>query len=133
MNLGVKGDLKQEIFNEVNENVRALERLFPSVVKDGQVDFEALKEELGQFEEVGPEKYGLTWSGKQNAKKLAQQDIVGKTLKYIPEDILEKAKRFINAIQGNSLITVSLMILVSLLILEISAIVSQKIYINKEA
>lgn len=86
MNLGVKGDLKQEIFNEVNENVRALERLFPSVVKDGQVDFEALKEELGQFEEVGPEKYGLTWSGKQNAKKLAQQDIVGKTLKYIPED-----------------------------------------------
>ena len=86
MNLGVKGDLKQEIFNEVNENVRALERLFPSAVKDGQVDFEALKEELGQFEEVGPEKYGLTWSGKQNAKKLAQQDIIGKTLKYIPED-----------------------------------------------
>ncbi|WP_294354951.1 site-specific DNA-methyltransferase [uncultured Clostridium sp.] len=86
MNLGVKGDLKQEIFNEVNENVRALERLFPSVVKDGQVDFEALKEKLGQFEEVGAEKYVLTWSGKQNAKKIAQQDIVGKTLKYIPED-----------------------------------------------
>ena len=86
MSLGVKGDLKQEIFNEVNENVRALERLFPSAVKDGQVDFEALKEELGQFEEVGPEKYGLTWSGKQNAKKIAQEDIVGKTLKYIPED-----------------------------------------------
>ena len=84
--MGVKGDLKQEIFNEVNENVRALERLFPSVVKDGQVDFEALKEELGQFEEVGAEKYVLTWSGKQNAKKIAQQDIVGKTLKYIPED-----------------------------------------------
>lgn len=84
--MGVKGDLKQEIFNEVNENVRALERLFPSAVKDGQVDFEALKEELGEFEEVGPEKYGLTWSGKQNSKKLAQEDIVGKTLKYIPED-----------------------------------------------
>ena len=86
MSLGVKGDLKQEIFNEVNENVRALERLFPSAVKDGQVDFEALKEELGNFEEVGPEKYELTWSGKQNAKKIAQQDIVGKTLKYIPKD-----------------------------------------------
>ena len=60
--------------------------IFPSVVKDGQVDFEALKEELGQFEEVGAEKYVLTWSGKQNAKKIAQQDIVDKTLKYIPED-----------------------------------------------
>ncbi|MBU5322068.1 site-specific DNA-methyltransferase [Sarcina ventriculi] len=84
--LGVKKDLKQEIFNSVNENVKALENLFPSVVKDGQVDFEALKEELGQFEEVDKEKYELTWSGKQNAKKQAQQDILGKTLKYIPED-----------------------------------------------
>lgn len=86
MGIGIKGDLKEEIFNKVNENIKALERLFPSVVKDGQVDFQALKEELGQFEEVGPEKYTLTWSGKQNAKKIAQQDIVGKTLKYIPED-----------------------------------------------
>lgn len=86
MVMGAKGDLKEEIFNVVNENVKALERLFPSAVKDGQVDFQALKEELGQFEEVGPEKYGLTWSGKQNAKKIAQQDISGKTLKYIPED-----------------------------------------------
>ncbi len=84
--LGVKKDLKQEIFNSVNENVKALESLFPSAVKDGQVDFKALKEELGQFEEVEKEKYELTWSGKQNAKKQAQQDILGKTLKYIPED-----------------------------------------------
>ena len=52
MNLGVKGDLKQEIFNEVNENVRALERLFPSVVKDGQVDFEALKEEFSDITSI---------------------------------------------------------------------------------
>ncbi len=58
--LGVKKDLKQEIFNSVNENVKALESLFPSAVKDGQVDFKALKEELGQFEEVEKEKYELT-------------------------------------------------------------------------
>lgn len=85
-NYTVKGDLKGEIFNEINEKVQALEKLFPSVVKDGQVDFQALREELGNFEEVGPEKYGLTWSGKQNAKKIVQQDIVGKTLKYVLED-----------------------------------------------
>ena len=85
-NTAYKGILKQEIFNEINENVKALERLFPSAVKDGQVDFQALKEELGQFEEVGTERYGLNWSGKQNAKKIAQQDIIGKTLKYIPEE-----------------------------------------------
>ncbi len=88
VNVAERNDLKlkQEIFNSVNENVKALESLFPSAVKDGQVDFKALKEELGQFEEVEKEKYELTWSRKQNAKKQAQQDILGKTLKYIPED-----------------------------------------------
>jgi len=77
---------KQETFNSVNENIKALASLFPSAVKDGQVDFEALKEELGQFEEVEKEKYELMWSGKQNAKKQAQQEVLGKTLKYVPED-----------------------------------------------
>lgn len=78
--------VNKQIFGDVNDKVRALESIFPSAVKDGQVDFNALKEELGEFYEVGPEKYELTWSGKQNAKKIAQQDIVGKTLKYIPEE-----------------------------------------------
>lgn len=86
MRTGTKGDFKETIFDEVNENIRALETLFPSGIKDGQVDFEALKEALGEFEEVGPEKYELTWSGKKNAKKVSQEDIIAKTLKYIPED-----------------------------------------------
>ena len=86
MRTGTKGDFKETIFDEVNENIRALETLFPSAIKDGQVDFEALKEALGEFEEVGPEKYELTWSGKKNAKKVSQEDIIAKTLKYIPED-----------------------------------------------
>lgn len=83
---GFKGDLKQGIFNAKNENLKALEALFPSAVKDGQLDVEALREELGQFEEVGAEKYGLTWSGKQNAKKIALEDSIGRTLKFVPEE-----------------------------------------------
>ena len=78
--------VQQGYFDTANENFRALAKLFPSVVKDGEIDFEALKEELGQFTEVGKEKYELTWAGKQNAKRLVQQDAVGRTLKYIPED-----------------------------------------------
>lgn len=70
----------------VGDNVKKLAQLFPSAVKDGEVDFDALKEELGQFTEVGSEKYELTWAGKKNAKKIAQEDIVGRTLKFIPED-----------------------------------------------
>ena len=78
--------VNQNVNNIVNEQVRKLAQLFPSVVKDGEVDFEALREELGQFNEVNNEKYELTWAGKKNAKKIAQEDIVGRTLKFIPED-----------------------------------------------
>ncbi len=78
--------VNQNINNIVNDQVRKLESIFPSAVKDGEVDFEALREELGQFNEVNNEKYELTWAGKKNAKKIAQEDVIGKTLKFIPED-----------------------------------------------
>ena len=65
----------QQINDIVGDNVKKLAQLFPSAVKDGEVDFEALKEELGQYEEVGSEKYELTWAGKKNAKMQILQRI----------------------------------------------------------
>ena len=59
----------QQINDIVGDNVKKLAQLFPSAVKDGAVDFEALKEELGQFEEVGSEKYELTWAGSGDPKE----------------------------------------------------------------
>ncbi len=82
----MENKVPQQINDVIGDNVKKLAQLFPSVVKDGEVDFDALKEELGQFEEVGSEKYELTWAGKKNAKKIAQEDIVGRTLKFVPED-----------------------------------------------
>lgn len=76
----------QNINNIVNEQVRKLESIFPSVVKDGEVDFDALKEELGQFQKVENEKYEITWAGKKNAKKLAQENVVGRTLNFYAEE-----------------------------------------------
>ncbi len=81
--------IQQEIFNPINENVKKLAQLFPSVVKDGQVDFEALKSELGEFQTVSDklsEQYGLGWAGKEEAKNIAKIDIVGRTLKIIPNE-----------------------------------------------
>lgn len=78
--------LNEQISDPVNDNVKALANLFPSAVKDGEVDFEALKEELGKFSKVGKEKYELTWAGKQASKKKAQEPVLGRTLKYVPED-----------------------------------------------
>ena len=78
--------IKKEINNVVNDNLKALEQLFPSAIKDGQLDIKALKEELGDFEEVGIERYELNWVGKQNAKKVVQQGIGNKTLKFVEKD-----------------------------------------------
>ena len=78
--------IKKEINDIVNDNLKALEQLFPSAVKDGQLDIKALKEELGDFEEVGNERYELNWAGKQNAKKMVQQGIGNKTLKFVEKD-----------------------------------------------
>jgi len=82
----MENKVSQEIFNPVQENIKRLAELFPAVLKDGQLDFEALKQELGHFEEAGKEKYELTWPGKTLAKQIANMDIAGKTLKYVPED-----------------------------------------------
>jgi adenine-specific DNA-methyltransferase len=81
--------IQKGIFDSINENVKLLAKTFPSAVKDGQVDFEALKAELGQFETVNDklsERYELGWAGKEDAKRLAITDVVGRTLKYVPED-----------------------------------------------
>lgn len=83
--MGEYKNVPKEINDVVSDNIKKLAQLFPSAVKDGQLDVNALKEELGTFEEVGKEKYEFTWSGKQNAKKIAQQDVFGKTLKFCPE------------------------------------------------
>jgi adenine-specific DNA-methyltransferase len=63
--------ISSAVSNPASENLQRLATLFPSIMKDGQVDFEALKAELGTFEEVGKEPYELTWAGKQGAKKTA--------------------------------------------------------------
>ena len=41
--------VSQQINDIVGDNVKKIAQLFPSAVKDGEVDFEALKEELGEF------------------------------------------------------------------------------------
>ena len=74
------------VSDQASDNLRKLTALFPSIMKDGEVDLEALKDELGIFEEVEKESYELTWAGKQRAKKIAAEPVFGRTLKYVPEE-----------------------------------------------
>ena len=72
---------------EVEENILKLKQLFPSVVKDGQLDVEALKNELGVYEESDVyERYQFTWKGKQEARQEAQKYPEARTLKLCEED-----------------------------------------------
>lgn len=74
-----------DLSHPISENLQKLAVLFPAVVKDGELDIEALREELGQFQEIQPgdEKYELNWVGKQAAKKKAFEPLLGKTLKLL--------------------------------------------------
>ena len=72
--------VEKQLGNLVNDNVKKLESIFPSVVKDGEVDFETLRELLGDFKEVDKEKYEMNWVGKKEAKRIALSPLSGKTL-----------------------------------------------------
>ena len=52
----------------VSNNIEKIEKLFPNVVKEGKIDFEALKLELSNnIMNNKKEKYQLTWAGKNDA------------------------------------------------------------------
>ena len=78
--------ISPEVVKPYEENLKKLAALFPSVIKDGEVDFDALRAELGNPEEVKKEGYGLVWAGKHDAQNAAGEALTGRTLKYIAED-----------------------------------------------
>ena len=95
--------VSQQINDIVGDNVKMLASLFPSAVKDGEVDFDALREELGQFQEVSTEKYEFTWAGKKKAKQLAQSDIVGRSLKIKTDECINESTTQNLYIEGDNL------------------------------
>lgn len=69
----------------VAENVAALKALFPAIVTDGKVDFDVLRQLLGDAVEEGQERYGLNWKGKARARAFALTPSLG-TLRPAKED-----------------------------------------------
>ena len=47
----------------LQENVEKLQALFPEAFTEGKVDFDALKETLGEYVEDKEERYSFTWHG----------------------------------------------------------------------
>ena len=61
----------------VSENISKLREIFPSVIADGQIDFEMLKSILGEDIDDAHEKYAFTWPGKTQAIRESQKQSTG--------------------------------------------------------
>jgi adenine-specific DNA-methyltransferase len=61
----------------VRQSIDALLGLFPDAEVDGRVDFDVLRELLGDAVDEREEKYGLNWSGKRQARRLALASSTG--------------------------------------------------------
>jgi len=67
------------------KNVEQLRELFPEVFAEGRIDFDTLRQILGDHVDDRPERYGLSWAGKSLARQIAQQPSSG-TLLPVPEE-----------------------------------------------
>jgi adenine-specific DNA-methyltransferase len=69
----------------VQELIDVIRPIVPEVFTEGKVDFEALRETLGEYVDDRPERYSFTWNGKSMARRIAQTPSMG-TLRPCPEE-----------------------------------------------
>ena len=72
----------------IGDNVKRLATLFPDAMVEGKVDFDVLKQLLGDTIDGENEKYGLTWHGKRRARQLALTPSTG-TLRPCPDESVD--------------------------------------------
>ena len=72
----------------VADNISKLKELFPEVFTEDKVDFDALKEMLGNYIDGREERYSFTWNGKSKARMLAQTPSTG-TLRPCKEESVD--------------------------------------------
>ncbi|MDE2986419.1 MAG: site-specific DNA-methyltransferase [Gemmatimonadota bacterium] len=72
----------------VAENLQRLQVLFPEAVAEGQVDFDVLRQLLGDVVAAPDEMYGLNWHGKRRARHLALTPSTG-TLRPCSEESVD--------------------------------------------
>nr|WP_198555355.1 site-specific DNA-methyltransferase [Kangiella profundi] len=72
----------------VTDNINKLKELFPEAITEGKVDFDVLKEVLGEYVDDREERYSFTWNGKSKARRLAQIPSTG-TLRPCKEESVD--------------------------------------------
>ena len=77
--------LKLENLDILKNNIAQLKEIFPQVFSEGKIDFQRLKELLGENVDITKERYSLNWNGKSRARQLAQEISTG-TLRPVKEE-----------------------------------------------
>lgn len=72
----------------VDENLKALKHIFPEAFSEDGIDFEMLRQLLGDEVAEGEEKYGLNWFGKKKARQIALSPSTA-TLRPNPEESVD--------------------------------------------
>lgn len=63
--------------NIATENIEKLKQIFPDIFEEGKIDFDKLKQDLGNYIDEDNDRYNFTWHGKGQALRLAQTPSTG--------------------------------------------------------
>ena len=69
--------LNGESMDITAENIKAMEQFFPEAFEEGKIDFDVLRQLLGDFVDDAQEKYSFKWNGKGKALRLSQTPSMG--------------------------------------------------------
>lgn len=71
-----------------SERLEVLRSLIPEAFTEGKIDFDRLRQALGDSVDEGRERYGMSWAGKANAIRAIQTPSVG-TLRPDPDESVD--------------------------------------------
>lgn len=74
--------------NITDDQKAKIKQLFPEVFNEDKVDFDKLKQTLGEDIDTGEERFGMTWPGKTDCFKVIQTPSIG-TLKPAKEESVD--------------------------------------------
>lgn len=78
-------NLTGESMNITEKNLKAMQQLFPEAFEEGKIDFDVLRQLLGDFVDDEQERYSFKWNGKGKALRLSQTPSMG-TLRPCKEE-----------------------------------------------
>ena len=134
-------NLTGESMNITEKNLKAMQQLFPEAFEEGKIDFDVLRQLLGDFVDDEQERYSFKWNGKGKALRLSQTPSMG-TLRpckeestdwdntenlYIEGDNLEVLKLLQKSYYGKVKMIYILIIQVEILSIKITFMIISKI------